>query len=63
MNSGTVSKRILVTLPDMVHTDLEKWAEYQGRPTSNLATYLIETAIREAKRTGEFKIFETEGNQ
>ena len=54
--SEAVSKRIYVTLPDTVHEDLEGWAEYQGRPTANLAAYLIELGIREAKGRGEFKI-------
>lgn len=50
-----VSKRIFVTLPDTVHADLEGWADYQGRPTANLAAYLIELGIREAKARSEFK--------
>lgn len=54
--SESVSKRIYVTLPDTVHEDLEGWAEYQGRPTANLAAYLIELGIREAKERSEFKI-------
>jgi hypothetical protein len=54
--SESVSKRIYVTLPDTVHEDLEGWAEYQGRPTANLAAYLIELGIREAKERGEFKL-------
>lgn len=50
-----MSKRIYVTLPDTVHDDLENWSDYQGRPTANLASYLIELGIREAKERGEFK--------
>ena len=53
--SESVSKRIYVTLPDTVHEDLEGWASYQGRPTANLAAYLIELGIREAKQRDEFK--------
>jgi hypothetical protein len=49
-----VSKRINVTLPDSVLGDLEWWAEEQGRPTANLAAYLIEVSIKEAKERGEF---------
>lgn len=55
MATETVSKRILVTLPDLLHEELEGWAEYQGRPTANLAAYLIELGVREAKNRGEFK--------
>lgn len=56
----SVSKRIYVTLPDTVYNELEGWAEYQGRPTANLASYLIELGIREAKSRGEFKLLEPE---
>ena len=54
-----VSKRIFVTLPDVIHKDLEEWAEYQGRPTANLAAYLIESGIRAARAGGEFKTLDS----
>ncbi|MBD1835406.1 hypothetical protein H6F61_22650 [Cyanobacteria bacterium FACHB-472] len=50
----TVSKRVNVTLPDSVFDDLEVWAEYQGRPTANLAAFLIELGVRQAKERSEF---------
>jgi hypothetical protein len=62
MNANTVSKRILVTLPDAVVADLEQWAKYQGRPTANLAAFLIEMGIRGAKGTGEFKTLDQPQN-
>lgn len=49
-----VSKRINVTLADSVLNDLEWWAKSQGRPTANLASFLIEMSIRPAKEQGEF---------
>lgn len=57
-NNPDASKRVNLTLPDVVYEDLEAWAEYQGRPTANLAAYLVESAIREAKEKGEFRILE-----
>lgn len=42
----SVSKRVLITLPDGLHSDLEKWAEEESRPTANLAAFLLEQAIR-----------------
>ena len=57
--SKPVSKRVLVTLPDTLAADLERWAEYQGRPTANLASFLIELGIRQAKESGEFKTLDT----
>ena len=47
-----MSKRIQVTLPDRLAEDLEKWATYDGRPLSNLAAYLLERAVAEAKKEG-----------
>ncbi|NJN22043.1 MAG: hypothetical protein HC812_13745 [Leptolyngbya sp. RL_3_1] len=49
-----MSKRVFLTLPDVVYQELEIWAESQGRPVANLGAFLIETAIRQAKTTGEF---------
>ncbi len=48
-----MSKRINVTLPDAVYEELEWWAEAQGRPTANLANFLIESALRQARKRGE----------
>ncbi|WP_396336369.1 ribbon-helix-helix domain-containing protein [Fischerella sp. JS2] len=49
-----MSKRFTVTLPDSVFEDLEVLADIQGRPTANLAAFLIEIGIRQAKESGEF---------
>ncbi|RAM48834.1 MAG: hypothetical protein C6Y22_25785 [Hapalosiphonaceae cyanobacterium JJU2] len=54
MINGDVSKRFTVTLPDSVFDDLEALADAQGRPTANLAAFLIEIGIRQAKEGGEF---------
>jgi len=48
-----VSKRINVTLPDSVVDELEDWADAQGRSLANLAAFLLEVAIKEAKDKGE----------
>ncbi len=48
-----MSKRINVTLPDTLYDELERWAEAQGRPTANLAAFLIEIGIREGRDKGE----------
>lgn len=47
-----MSKRIQVTVPDRLADELEKWADYDGRPVSNLCAYLLERAVSEAKREG-----------
>ena len=50
----SVSKRINVTLPDSVVDELEDWANAQGRSLANLAAFLLEMALKEAKEKGEF---------
>lgn len=58
-----VSKRINVTLPDAIFAELELWADAQGRPTANLAAYLIEAGMRQAKLEGEFRLPEDESSE
>ena len=52
-----MSKRFMVTLPDAVYKRLEEWAESEGRPVANLASFLIEMSIRQPDilktKTGE----------
>ncbi len=50
-----MSKRIQVTLPDKALTDLEKWADDEGRSVSNLASYLLQKAIDEARERGTIR--------
>ena len=50
---SAVSKRVNLTLPDIVYEDLERWAGLQGRPPANLGAFLVEAAIRKAKESGE----------
>lgn len=52
--SNAVSKRVFATLPDSIFDELEFWAREQGRPTANLAAFLIEASIKQAKKSGEF---------
>ena len=46
MSEIHVSKRVMVTLPDAIAIDLERWADEEGRATANLAAFLIEQSIR-----------------
>ena len=42
-----MSKRISVTLPDDVLEELELWALQQGRKPAGLASFLLESAVRQ----------------
>ena len=44
-----VSKRLNLTLPDAVFDALERWADAEGRPTANLAAFIVETAVKQAE--------------
>ena len=50
MNSDTetlMSDRFSVTLADGLAADLQQWANEEGRAKANLASFLIELAIRQ----------------
>jgi hypothetical protein len=53
LDSTLVSKKFSVTVPDKIFLDLERWAEEEGRPTANLAAFLVEQAVR-AKYPDEY---------
>ena len=53
MQTVTVSRRVHITLPDYVYEALEQWADEQGRPTANLISFLVETAVLQAQKRGE----------
>lgn len=41
--------RVTATLPDDVYAFLAEWAEREGRPISNLAAYILISAVRDKK--------------
>lgn len=46
---NVMPRKIQVTLPDRIGDELEKWAEYEGRPLANLCNYLLEAALKAEK--------------
>jgi hypothetical protein len=36
-----------INVPDEVSTDLQRWADEEGRPRANLAAFLLELAVRQ----------------
>lgn len=53
MPDQSVSKRVFLTLPDVIYQGLERWAESQGRPVANLGAFLVETAVNQARERGD----------
>ena len=54
MIDPAVSKRVFLTLPDVVYQDLEDWANSQGRPVANLGAFIVEKAVEKARSEGAF---------
>ncbi|MBW4612743.1 MAG: hypothetical protein KME21_05585 [Desmonostoc vinosum HA7617-LM4] len=44
-----MSKRLNLTLADAVFYALERWADAEGRPTANLAAFIVEAAVKQAE--------------
>lgn len=44
--ASDITKRTTITLPSAIFEALEEWADGEGRPTANLAAYLIEQSVR-----------------
>ena len=42
----SMSKKTTIVLPDAIYEDLIRWAEAEGRPTANLAAFLVEQSVR-----------------
>jgi predicted DNA-binding protein len=47
-------KQITVTLPNQIAEALKNWAAQQGRPTANLAAFLVEQGIQQAQEKGGY---------
>ena len=54
MTEPSVSKRVFLTLPDVVYQHLEDWANSQGRPVANLGAFIVEKAVEKARAEGDF---------
>ena len=46
------SVRVALSVPPTLHTQLEEWAGYEGRPVASLCLFLIEQSLRQAQRDG-----------
>lgn len=39
--------RFTLTIPELVNSDLQRWADTEGRTKAGLASYLVEAAVRD----------------
>lgn len=50
-----VSKRISVSIPDLTHEKLQRWAEIEGTSLADLASYLLRREVEIAEKEGKLK--------
>jgi tartrate dehydratase alpha subunit/fumarate hydratase class I-like protein len=47
-----MTKRISVSMPDLAHEKLQRWADIEGTSLSDLAAYLLRREIEIAEKEG-----------
>ncbi|MGF1493940.1 MAG: hypothetical protein ACFBSC_16100 [Microcoleaceae cyanobacterium] len=47
-----MTKRLNLTIPDTVYDGLQEWADVEGTKMTTLASYLVETATKDAMERG-----------
>lgn len=52
MSKPTMSKRMMITLPDSVYAELDEWAKDESRPIANLVAFIVEKGVRERVTLG-----------
>ncbi len=51
--SAKVTKRISVSLPDLTHEKLQRWADIEGTSLADLAAYLLRRSVEIAESEGK----------
>ncbi|BAZ40521.1 hypothetical protein NIES4101_64820 [Calothrix sp. NIES-4101] len=59
---SVVTKRISVSIPDLTHEKLQKWADIQGTSLADLASYLLRRDVEIAEEQGKIKYPDENGN-
>lgn len=60
---SVVTKRISVSIPDLTHEKLQKWADIQGTSLADLASYLLRRDVEIAENEGKIKYPDENGNK
>ncbi len=50
----TVARKVFASVPDQLASELQDWAEKQGRSVSSLIAYLLERGMTQSKEKGEY---------
>ena len=52
---ANMSKRVNISIPKAIYDDLEAWADSESRTIANLAAFIVETEVRNAKKQGQIQ--------
>lgn len=50
-----VTKRVSVSIPDLTHEKLQRWADIEGTSLADLAAYLLRREVEIAEKQGKLK--------
>lgn len=50
-----VTKRVSVSIPDLTHEKLQRWADIEGTSLADLAAYLLRRDVEIAEKEGKLK--------
>lgn len=50
----TVARKVFASVPDQLASELQDWADKQGRSVSSLIAYLLERGMAQSKEKGEY---------
>ncbi|NJR19985.1 MAG: hypothetical protein HC785_32905 [Calothrix sp. CSU_2_0] len=50
-----MTKRISVSIPDLAHEKLQRWADIEGTSLADLAAYLLRREVEIAEKEGKLK--------
>lgn len=57
-----MTKRVSVSIPDLTHEKLQKWADIEGTSLADLAAYLLRREVEIAERDGKLKYPDEKAN-
>ncbi len=57
-----MTKRVSVSIPDLTHEKLQRWADIEGTSLADLAAYLLRREVEIAEKQGKLKYSDENAN-
>jgi CopG-like RHH_1 or ribbon-helix-helix domain, RHH_5 len=58
-----VTKRVSVSIPDLTHEKLQRWADIEGTNLADLASYLLRRDVEIAEKEGKLQYPDENANK